>query len=735
MRHLDRGCSSADEGKSPLRKPNAMKGRRSRTSGKLTSPQAHARRAKAHVLPASTKADRARLIPPVPITVIGTHPIKPAFERGRLRLLGLYSGMGDSVECTYIGSYTRPGEAHRDHALSSSLREIDVPLSDAHHGAAQAYSEGANGLDVIDLMFSQQAHLSSTYLEAVVRQIRKARVVVFSRPWVYPLVATHIQTTQTVIYDAQDVEADRWARSIDAEDGLQAAALRNLVGDELALARRADWIIMSSQEALGRFHSLYGVSPERMRVLPNGIMASETKPTTPQRRRAARKRLGLSPDDFIGIFTGSFSASNVEAARYIANALAPIDPRTTYVIVGEVGQKVAPRTENVRVMGQVSENEKIDWLAASDFGIDPAATEAASSIKMLEFLGAGLPVVTTPKGERRINATGARVLTSPVDTPRGMQQSVEELRRTPKPAGAALAARICIEENFAWEHISREFGAFCTLRHGTSGQSQPSFSVVVPSDGGHAGLDRLMAALAAQVERDFEVIVVDQSAEKWPHADNPFDFTLTYFQTGVKGPGRARNTGAMLARGQIIAFIVDDCVPDADWLSNARGRFSDEGVSAITGSTHSSVLDVPSSLSSSSHGSEGEAFETGSVLVRSAAFHYVGGFDLQFDRPAFRYGTDLAWRLQEIGAVLYARDVRVCQTALPESGKRSPRSSPTNIFKNDAKLYLKNPKKYQKLFECESNCASNPSFIFNLVEGFRDLGRIDDVPDWILKHQ
>ena len=59
-------------------------------------------------------------------------PIDPPLGGGRLRLLGLYHALGAQLPTTYVGTYDWPGESRRQHALSSTLQEIDVPLSDAH---------------------------------------------------------------------------------------------------------------------------------------------------------------------------------------------------------------------------------------------------------------------------------------------------------------------------------------------------------------------------------------------------------------------------------------------------------------------------------------------------------------------------------------------------------------------------------------------------------------------------
>lgn len=669
----------------------------------------------------------------VPITVADMQPIDPAIGGGRLRLLGLYHGMGHDIQCTYVGTYDWPGEGYRDHLLSSSLREIDVPLSDAHHAAARDYADRAGNLNVIDLMFSQQAHLSPDYVAEVVRRVRESRVVIFSHPWVYPLVAGHIRENQTVIYDSQNVESYLRAQLIDRANPLQLAALRNVIADELALARRADWILACSHEDLLQFHSLYGITPARMRVVPNGVMAFQAEAATLECRRAARLRLGLPQDAFAGIFIGSPYGPNVDAARFLTDVLAPFDAATTYVIAGGVGDVVSPRTANCRITGQISDSEKADWFTASDFAINPMMSGSGTNIKMFDFMAAGLPIITTDTGARGIETFGAGFMIRADASPEALQQAVERLRHHPDRDSLARAARLHVEEGFAWERISHSLGAFCAMRHQSSGQGKPRFSVVVPSYERHQKLGDLMRALQAQVERDFEVIMVDQSAERWAGVESSYGFPLFYNHSPVKGAVRARNTGAMLAQGDIIAFVDDDCVPDPDWLLNARAYFADPQVAGVEGLIYSDHLDDPDWRPVTNVGFEGIGFMTANLMVRSAAFQYIGGFDLQFDRPHFREDTDFGWRLQQLGSVPYAADVRVFHPAQPRRVERESLAARTRFFRNDAKLFAKHPEKYRELFFRECQFTHNSDFIPTVIEGLHELGYRDEmIPDWIL---
>ena len=135
------------------------------------------------------------------VTIVDMQPITPAVGGGRQRLLGLYHALGEDIDATYVGSYDWPGEKERDQQLTPGLREIIIPLSEAHHQAAARWRESMDGRVVIDCMFPHQVELSPGYLDAAKRAISGADVVVFSHPWAYPPLKDELDPQQLLIYD------------------------------------------------------------------------------------------------------------------------------------------------------------------------------------------------------------------------------------------------------------------------------------------------------------------------------------------------------------------------------------------------------------------------------------------------------------------------------------------------------------------------------------------------------
>lgn len=669
---------------------------------------------------------------PLKVAVLDMQPIDPPTGGGRLRLLGLYHGLGERTRANYVGTYDWPGEKFRAHALTPTLFETDIPLTEQHHRAAAELAKQAGGKNVIDLAFSRQAHLSPDYVAAARKATEEAHVVVFSHPWIYPLVKDQLRPNQVVIYESHNVEGFLRAQLLSDDNTVERDVLEGVIRDELECGRRADWILACSHEDLLRFNRLYGFSPEKMRVMPNGVMAFANPVPSQEDRAVARRDLGLAAGTFAGIFIGSAYGPNVDAAHFINEVLSTARPETTFIIAGGVGAQMRPAGANVIITGPLDDAARDRWYAAADFAVNPMMAGSGTNIKMFDFMAAGLPIITTEIGARGIEMGGDFMRVVPAQA-EAFAEAIADLRNKPEHCVAmGRAARACVEEGYSWERISDLLGRFMAMREAMAGQSRPRYSVVIPSYERPVKLGELMEALARQIERDFEVVIIDQSEQRWSRAEEAWGFPLSYYHSPVKGAVRARNNGAMLAQGEIIAFIDDDCLPETEWLTNARKHFQDDEVVGLEGLIRSDHDGDPDWRPVTNVGFEGIGFMTANLMVRSSAFQYLGGFDLQFDKPHFREDTDFGWRLQDLGKVPYGRDVVVFHPAQPRSLERESLAERTKFFRKDALLWNKHPERYRELFIAEGHFLYTPGFKDALLAGFHAIGKTaKDIPDWM----
>jgi glycosyltransferase involved in cell wall biosynthesis len=102
--------------------------------------------------------------------------------------------------------------------------------------------------------------------------------------------------------------------------------------------------------------------------------------------------------------------------------------------------------------------------------------------------------------------------------------------------------------------------------------SVPALSVIIPSFYRRSTLEMVLEGLEHQTLANFEVIVVldgstDDSIEMladWQRQGRLPE--LTWHRQSRSGQAAARNTGARMARGQVLVFLDDDVVPDPGLL-------------------------------------------------------------------------------------------------------------------------------------------------------------------------
>lgn len=662
------------------------------------------------------------------VTVIDMQPITPAVGGGRQRLLGLYHALGQNIDCTYVGSYDWPGEPFRDKQLTAGLREIVVPLSQAHHDAAAALSQRTGGRTVIDIAFADQVHLSDDYLAAARKYAAEADVVVFSHPWTYAAVADVLRDAQLVVYDSQNVEG-LLRMSLYGDLPEADPLVRGVVALEYRICREADLVLACSQKDREIFARVYGVGWEKLRVAPNGIFAFAHGLPTNEQRMAAKVTLGVNRARLV-IFVGSNYGPNNEAAAFIAGELARDRPDVAFALIGGCCDQLPKRglAPNVIVLGTLGDEQKQIWMRAADVAVNPLSAGSGTSIKMFDFMAAGLPTVTTPIGARGISSYGVPpFVVAELDRFGGALDGL--LANSIQRDEYAQSGRKNVESFYAWERISPALGRQFAVRLAAKSAPRPYFTVVIPSYERHHLLNRLMLKLEEQTEHDFEVIVVDQSAASWPAAQAARRFPLRYVHSEIKGAVAARNLGGSLATGQIIAFTDDDCEPTAEWLKNARTWFDTQSIVGVEGLIRSDHIDDPNWRPVTNIGFEGIGFMTANLMVRNTAFQKLGGFDPAFDSPHFREDTDFGWRLQTLGEVPYASDVEVFHPAQRRDIQRESQAERNRFFEKDALLLRKHPEKYRQLFFMEGHYQKTDGFWMNLQRGLELYG--GSMPAWM----
>lgn len=176
------------------------------------------------------------------------------------------------------------------------------------------------------------------------------------------------------------------------------------------------------------------------------------------------------------------------------------------------------------------------------------------------------------------------------------------------------------------------------------------FTVIIPTYDRPAKLAACLAALASSSypRESFEVVVVDDGGSmELGKAIASHEFSrLRLLRQQRRGPGAARNTGALAATGRWLAFTDDDCLPEPGWLHALAAQLVHDHLRAVGGQTLNHLADNPFSSASqllidylyayynAGVGGEARFFTSNNLAVTAAAFHAIGGFDETYTRAA-----------------------------------------------------------------------------------------------------
>jgi glycosyltransferase involved in cell wall biosynthesis len=227
-------------------------------------------------------------------------------------------------------------------------------------------------------------------------------------------------------------------------------------------------------------------------------------------------------------------------------------------------------------------------------------------------------------------------------------------------------------------------------------------SVLVPTFRRPDLLRRCLAKLAQQdIEPDqFEVIIADDGNDGATKAavdefGKNTAVRFRYVRVGpAHGPAAARNAGWRAARGEVIAFTDDDCLPEPNWLSTGMKAIRETGAAAATGRVIVPLPEKPTDYQRDAAGLSRGEFVTANCFVRRAILEQIGGFDERFT-VAWREDSDLQFTLLERGSAIEpAPQAVVVHPVRP--AKWGVSLSQQKKVRFDALLYKKHPRLYRE---------------------------------------
>lgn len=332
------------------------------------------------------------------VLLLSTFSADPVESGGQRRLRGMASGLRQHGWAPTILSLTNrlgPDQIRRRRSADGVVH-VMVGRSSAHLGADFAM---ASLLDtsVDDVAAAALWPATPGFREELEQQVAHTDVTVLSHPF---LVSALPGAVGPLVYDAFNVETDLKASLFDRRDG--GAWVADLAAESEAEAiARAEVVSATAKTDLDRFEALGLLRDGQQRVVaPNPLAPDAVDLRTGEEHRAARARfLGDigQPDDArpIALFVGSDHPPNRTAAQH-CQELAAARPDLHIVIAGTVRSHGGSATE----FGSFSARDLRRIHVMADVILNPIEEGSGTSLKLIDPLSLGIPVVSTRIGAR-----------------------------------------------------------------------------------------------------------------------------------------------------------------------------------------------------------------------------------------------------------------------------------------------------------------------------------------------
>jgi glycosyltransferase involved in cell wall biosynthesis len=310
----------------------------------------------------------------------------PPQSGGELRLFNMYNGLSERFDISLV-SWTYPQGRLEIVPHRPTFREYRVPKDRAFEAAYDScHRAGITGemAGVTCAMVGRQGR--TEYHKLVAKLTADADAVVHEFPYTVPYDLSVDRKPR--IYNSHNLEGDM------VSSLAQGSRLQEVVDSvdhlERRLIERSRLVFATSVEEKLKFHSLHGVSQRRLRVAPNGFAPEDFDFTHNE----------TDAGSAYALFIGSQHPPNIEGGRFLVENIAPRFPRQRFVIAGRVCQSITSPPPNVKTLGEVTNEEKQTLFKGAQFFVNPIFAGAGTSLKMVEAMAAGLPIITTQAGGR-----------------------------------------------------------------------------------------------------------------------------------------------------------------------------------------------------------------------------------------------------------------------------------------------------------------------------------------------
>jgi polysaccharide biosynthesis protein PslH len=353
----------------------------------------------------------------------------------------------------------RSGAPTRVYNLSNSLSANGAQVAVLHHGQTASLSEGlgffhintrhnvANAGDYLHPFNINFMHFFRDFLN-----IFKPDIIQCEGPWsIIPTLYLAKKLNIPCVLDEHNVEY-LWSMY---SSRIPFIAPYTFLIEKFAVGS-SKLILATSELDKARLSTFYKIKIDKIKVFPNGVDC--TRYHVGLSNETFKKKIALNDNRKFIFFHGLMSAKqNYEAARLIIDFIAPKVSNAFFIIAGKDPPKwlrAKSKTQrNVCLFDYIPNVE--DYINASDICIAPILSGSGTRLKILEYMAAGKPIISTNIGAEGIPLRSREnaILLDNVDS--NFIDSIQDLLSNETVARELGLAAQHLSKNFSWKCIGK----------------------------------------------------------------------------------------------------------------------------------------------------------------------------------------------------------------------------------------------------------------------------------------
>ena len=382
------------------------------------------------------------------ITVLSTYPIFPPRGGGQNRIYYLYKEVAKDFDVEIISiSNNKEDDFYKE--IAPNLYERRIPKSDALVNFEMKMQKAA-GVPVSDVVVTEYFDKLPLLKEEFLKSSKESFVSVTNHPYFYPFLKKY--SSKPILHESHNFEYLLKKDMFDKNKESQ-KILKKLFETEKEATQKSIATIFCSKEDEVLMSEAFLSPPKKALLIPNGVDLNSVFFTDPKMKEKKKRELGFEGNR-IALFIGSWHKPNIDAVYRIFEMAKKV-PDVKFVILGSVGLFFGgkEKPENVGFTGIVDDDEKASFLSVSDVALNPMLSGSGTNLKMLDYMAAGICVLSTKVGARGLDIPEGIIKIAKVDD---FYKYIKDIQNYTD----VYRARKFVEKNYSWKVIGDKLRKF-----------------------------------------------------------------------------------------------------------------------------------------------------------------------------------------------------------------------------------------------------------------------------------